>query len=365
MGNWCTCCLKPIPSPKLDRGSRHVKSKCKSKVHEEAAEDTETVETVPATQKSKRLNSLALKGYHRKNISAPAMAQAFCLSCFPADLPQCFVQSTLILKYKFKQVRQKRKGSHLRNEFPGRLTKRSGSCPTVFLYDDTVSQPNFSTIIQAVSMAIYNNIKYRVGNKTTAIFDEKKHPFRHEVITKNHFRHDPELKSVYKFVCTLFRAEHLTAKCAIVTLIYLERVRQHVTIDVCPINWKRMLLGAATVAYELWDKQALWDVPYCQLINNIITVEDMNEIEMHFLSYIDYDTTVPASLYAKYYFDLRYLAHENNPLALVKNLCKERAQSTEAISRGSQKKDLGRAAIERSLSADNVIGIQHTKAILS
>nr|KAF6347998.1 hypothetical protein mMyoMyo1_002360 [Myotis myotis] len=226
-------------------------------------------------------------------------------------------------------------------------------------------QPNFSTIIQAVSMAIYNNIKYRVGNKTTAIFDERKHPFRHEVITKDHFLHDPDLKIVYRFVCALFSAEHLTAECAIVTLIYLERVRQYVTIDVCPTNWKRMLLGAATVAYELWDKQALWDVPYCQLINNIITVEDMNEIEMHFLSYIDYDTTVPASLYAKYYFDLRYLIHENNPLALVKNLCKERAQSTEAIARGVQKKDLGRAAIERSLSADNVIGMQCTKAMLS
>uniref|UniRef100_G1Q863 Cyclin N-terminal domain-containing protein n=1 Tax=Myotis lucifugus TaxID=59463 RepID=G1Q863_MYOLU len=240
---------------------------------------------------------------------------------------------------------------------PGRLTKRSGSCPTVFLYDDTVSQPNFSTIIQAMTIAIYNNIKYRVGNKSCNIFDERKHPFRHEIITTDHFLRDPELKIVYRFVCTLFRAEHLTAECAIVTLIYLERVMRYATIDLCPTNWKRMLLGAATVAYELWDKQALWDVPYCQLINNIITVEDMNEIEMQFLNYIQFDTDIPASLFAKYYFDLRYVSHRNNLL----HLCKERAQNPEAISRGGQEKDLCKAAIERSFSADNVIGMQRTK----
>lgn len=54
-----------------------------------------------------------------------------------------------------------------------------------------------------------------------------------------------------------------------------------------------------------------------------------NEIEKHFLVYMKFDTDVSASLYAKYYFDLRYLAHENNPLILAKNLCKERARSTE------------------------------------
>ncbi|KAK1342792.1 hypothetical protein QTO34_015559 [Cnephaeus nilssonii] len=342
MGSRLTCCVKASPSPraspKLGGGSKQVKSKCESEVHEEAAKDTGAVETVPATPKSEklkseRLNSLALRGYHRRNISAPVIPQGK-KQRMPSALWQQDEEND--------------------DEFPGRLTKRCKSCPTVFLYDDTVSQPDFSIIIQAV------------GNRSSDIFDESKHPFRHEVTGKAHLWHDPELKVVYRFVRALFSAEHLTAECAIVTLIYLERVKHYVTtMDLCPTNWKRVLLGAAIVAYELWDKQALWDAPYCQLINNIITVEDMNEIEMHFLSYIKFDTDVPASLYAKYYFDLRYLVHENNPLVLVKSLCKERSQSTEVISRCYQEKDLRRTSIKRSLSADNVIGRQRTKAMLS
>lgn len=86
MGNWLTCCVKASPSPspraspKLGGGSKQVKSKCESEVHEEVAKDTGAVETVPATPKSEklkseRLNSLALMGYHRKNISAPVIPQ--------------------------------------------------------------------------------------------------------------------------------------------------------------------------------------------------------------------------------------------------------------------------------------------------
>ncbi|XP_036268594.1 cyclin-Y-like protein 1 [Pipistrellus kuhlii] len=296
-------------------------------VHGETSEDTGTVETMPATPESEkmesgRLNSLALRGYNRQNISDPVMDQE-------QDVEN-------------------------NDDFPGHLMKRHRSFPTVFLYDNTVSQPDFSFILQAL------------GDRSADIFDERKHPFKHKLSRKTHMSRDPELHVIYRFVCDLFSAEHLTAECAIVTLIYLERIKHYIkAFDVCPTNWKRLLLAAAIVAYELWDKQAVWSVPFCQLVNNIITFDDMIEIEMHFLNYIHFDTDVSASLYAKYYFDLRYLVHENNPLVLVKSFCKEIIQSTEAISRGYQKKDLSRASIKRSLSADNVIGMQHIKAMLT
>nr|KAF6297600.1 hypothetical protein mPipKuh1_009685 [Pipistrellus kuhlii] len=104
---------------------------------------------------------------------------------------------------------------------------------------------------------------------------DKRKKNEHELITQADMLKDPEQHVVYRFVCSLFSAEHLTAECAIVALIYVERIMRYAVIDLCPTNWKRLLLGAAIVAYELWDKQALWDVPYCRLINNIITAEDM------------------------------------------------------------------------------------------
>ncbi|XP_070273076.1 cyclin-Y-like protein 1 [Myotis yumanensis] len=293
MGNSKSCCLKASPSPsaspKLDWGSRHVKSKCESEVHEAAARDTGAVETVPATPKSES-TSRALKRHHLKNISAPATPKE----------------------------QDKRKND---DECPGRLTKGYGSCPTVFLSDDAIRQPDFKTTIRAMTFSIHHIIKYRVGNKSFDIFDERKHPFRHEIITTDHFLRDPELKSVYRFVCTLFSAEHLTAECAIVTLIFMERLLDCSNIDISPINWRRILLGSALLAYEYWGKQALWGMDYCQLINNIIPVDDMNKIEIYFLRLIRFNIQITGRVYAKYYFELLMIAKKKNVHDLFEPFC--------------------------------------------
>ncbi|XP_036169944.1 cyclin-Y-like protein 1 [Myotis myotis] len=256
MGNSKSCCLKASPSPsasaKLGGGSRRVKSKRESEAHEAAARDTGAVETVPAAPKSESTCG-ALKRHHLKNSSAPVTPQE----------------------------QDKRKNN---DECPGRLTKGYGSCPTVFPSDDTIRQPDFKTIIQScVAELLDSKIRgkrvvggdLKVGRKSIDIFNERKHPFRHEILTTDHFLHDPELKSVYRFVCALFSAEHLTAECAIVTLIFMERLLDYAHIDMNPTNWRRILLGSALLAYEYWDKQTVWGMDYCQLINNIITVDDM------------------------------------------------------------------------------------------
>nr|XP_031302744.1 cyclin-Y-like protein 1 [Camelus dromedarius] len=93
----------------------------------------------------------------------------------------------------------------------------------------------------------------------------------------------------------------------------------------------------------------------------------MNEMERHFLELLQFNINVPASVYAKYYFDLRSLADDNNLNFLFAPLSRERAQNLEAISRlcDDKYKDMCRAAMRRSFSADNFIGIQRSIAILS
>ncbi|XP_016833320.1 cyclin-Y-like protein 1 isoform X2 [Cricetulus griseus] len=192
------------------------------------------------------------------------------------------------------------------------------------------------------------------------------HKKQREKVPEEYFKHDPEHKFIYRFVRTLFSAAQLTAECAIVTLVYLERLLTYAEIDICPTNWKRIVLGAILLASKVWDDQAVWNVDYCQILKDI-TVEDMNEMERHFLELLQFNINVPASVYAKYYFDLRSLADDNNPNFLFAPLSKERAQNLEAISRlcEDKYKDLCRAAMRRSLSADNFIGIQRSNAILS
>ena len=126
-----------------------------------------------------------------------------------------------------------------------RIIKKASSCSTIYIDDSTVSQPNLKNTIKVVSLAIYYHIKNRTSNQVLDIFDEKLHPltvikltlkncvryfdiiffliFQRDGVPSDYNRYDPEHRQIYKFIRTLFNAAQLTAECAIVTLVYIER----------------------------------------------------------------------------------------------------------------------------------------------
>uniref|UniRef100_A0A8C9PK30 Cyclin Y n=1 Tax=Spermophilus dauricus TaxID=99837 RepID=A0A8C9PK30_SPEDA len=239
------------------------------------------------------------------------------------------------------------------------------SCSTIFLDDSTVSQPNLKYTIKCVALAIYYHIKNRYV-MLLDIFDENLHPLSKSEVPPDYDKHNPEQKQIYRFVRTLFSAAQLTAECAIVTLVYLERLLTYAEIDICPANWKRIVLGAILLASKVWDDQAVWNVDYCQILKDI-TVEDMNELERQFLELLQFNINVPSSVYAKYYFDLRSLAEANNLSFPLEPLSRERAHKLEAISRlcEDKYKDLRRSTRKRSASADNLNLARWSPAIIS
>ncbi|XP_075900584.1 cyclin-Y-like isoform X2 [Nelusetta ayraudi] len=246
--------------------------------------------------------------------------------------------------------------------------RKYSSCSTIFLDDNTVSQPNLKHAVKSVALAIYYHIKNRDtdGGMLLDIFDEKLHPLSKSEVPMDYDHHDPEHKQIYRFVRTLFSAAQLTSECAIVTLVYLERLLTYAEIDICPGNWKRMVLGAILLASKVWDDQAVWNVDYCQILKDI-TVEDMNELERQFLELLQFNINVPSSVYAKYYFDLRSLSESNNLSFPLEPLSRDKAQRLEAISRlcNDRYKEARRAAKRRSASVDNLCGVRWVPAILS
>ncbi|KAL6043746.1 hypothetical protein STEG23_018513, partial [Scotinomys teguina] len=273
----------------------------------------------------------------------------------PSDHPRA---STIFLSKSQTDVREKRKSLFINHHPPGQTSRKYSSCSTIFLDDSTVSQPNLKYTIKCVALAIYYHIKNRDpdGRMLLDIFDENLHPLSKSEVPPDYDKHNPEQKQIYRFVRTLFSAAQLTAECAIVTLVYLERLLTYAEIDICPANWKRIVLGAILLASKVWDDQAVWNVDYCQILKDI-TVEDMNELERQFLELLQFNINVPSSVYAKYYFDLRSLAEANNLSFPLEPLSRERAHKLEAISRlcEDKYKDLRKPTRKRSASADNLI----------
>uniref|UniRef100_A0A8C5I895 Cyclin-Y-like n=1 Tax=Gouania willdenowi TaxID=441366 RepID=A0A8C5I895_GOUWI len=265
----------------------------------------------------------------------------------PSDHPRA---STIFLSKSQTDVRDKRKSLFINNH--GSSRRKYSSCSTIFLDENTVSQPNLKYTIKCLHDYCVNLAKL--------------HPLTKSEVPQDYNKHEPEQRQIYRFVRTLFSAAQLTAECAIVTLVYLERLLTYAEIDICPGNWKRIVLGAILLASKVWDDQAVWNVDYCQILKDI-TVEDMNELERHFLELLQFNINVPSSVYAKYYFDLRSLSESNNLSFPLELLSRDKAQKLEAISRlcDDKYKNVRRAARKRSASVGNLSGIRWAPAILS
>ncbi|XP_072524793.1 cyclin-Y-like isoform X2 [Salminus brasiliensis] len=299
MGSTSSCCAST--SPKL-RSSVRPRP-------EEPAEEPE--------------RSCEEPSYHLQHISDRENGEDLHLESNPSDHPR---DSTLFLSKSQPEIQDKRKRLSV-NHNNGISRKRYSSCSTIYLDDNTVSQPNLKFTIKCVSLAIYYHIKNRDpdGQSLLDIFDEKLHPLS----------------------------------------VYLERLLTYAEIDMCPGNWKRIVLGAILLASKVWDDQAVWNVDYCQILKDI-TVEDMNELEREFLELLQFNINIPSSIYAKYYFDLRLLAEANNLTDPTEALSRDRALTLEAMSwLYEDYKNIRKTLHRRSASVDNLTVTTWVPAILS
>lgn len=248
---------------------------------------------------------------------------------------------------------------------------KSSSCSTIFIDGSTISQPNLRQTIKCVSLAIYYHIKNRSSDSYTDIFDETIHPLKMPSsvsVSNNNNTNDetessqedlnlatdeiengecktisrdklqaldikePDQNVIYNFVKTLFKAAQLTSEYAVTTLVYLERLMTYAEMDLTPRTWRRMFLGAILLSSKVWEDQAVWNVDYAQILEEI-SVEDINELERQFLELIEFNMNVPSSVYAKYYFHLRTLAAKNGLDSRHSLLTVGGAKTLEAMSR--------------------------------
>ena len=120
----------------------------------------------------------------------------------------------------------------------------------------------------------------------------------------------------------LFIYVKTSPECCVICLIYINRLIAFTGMPLHPTNWRPLVLCSLLVAQKVWDDRYLSNADFA-FIYPFFTTEEINRLEQKFLELIQYNVTVKASLYAKYYYELRTLYKDNEkefPLAPLNNL---------------------------------------------
>ncbi|KAI9352731.1 hypothetical protein BDR26DRAFT_849770 [Obelidium mucronatum] len=179
------------------------------------------------------------------------------------------------------------------------------SCSTLFI-DSTLSNADLQKTLKCVATALAVNI--RRNNelnllRTDDIFSEKLRPLSKHI---QFYQRILSEEDIFKFLDCIFQAAELNVECAVITLVYIERMLINTGITLHSCNWARIVLGGLLLASKVWDDHAVWNIDFCQIFPDI-NVKDMNDLERWYMSAMQYNVSVKASVYARYYFELRDL----------------------------------------------------------
>jgi len=118
----------------------------------------------------------------------------------------------------------------------------------------------------------------------------------------------PTLVQVTSFLTLIFSRLRLNVQCAIVGLLYCERLMSQKKISMTERNWKPILLVCLLESSKMWDDLASWNVEFSELFP-CLGIKAINHLEKMFLNEMSYNLFVSGSMYAKYYFALRGLRY--------------------------------------------------------
>lgn len=226
------------------------------------------------------------------------------------------------------------------------------STSTLFV-TDSLSKPDLSELLRNFAKALYFHIEKgcSMHNKTYYnIFSEEVYPLTEDpdIHTK------PDEFTVHTFLKGIFDFQKLDVECAIMSLIYIERLLEITKMTIDASNWRRVLLGSLIIASKVWEDLAVWNQDFLSVFNNTIPVTDFNQLELQFLHLSQYKLTITASTYAKYFFHLRvFSTKEGNVPSRPLNRENLHFLFNEVESR-TQRDKLHKFTLTRSASMDTI-----------
>lgn len=114
----------------------------------------------------------------------------------------------------------------------------------------------------------------------------------------------PEADDLCTFLQHVFEVGEFPPECAVILLVYVNRLIGLVNLPLTADNWKPVVMTALTVAQKVWDDNPLCNADF-SILYPVLNVKQVNFLELRFLLLLEYKLTVSSSLYARYYFELR------------------------------------------------------------
>jgi len=91
------------------------------------------------------------------------------------------------------------------------------------------------------------------------------------------------------------------------------------------------------LAEKVWEDTAVWNIDYLKIFP-YLTIEDLNRLELTFLTYIEFNLVIKPSTYAQYFFELRSKLDYSKYKCKLKPLDKQTALKLESRSIGLEEK---------------------------
>ncbi|KYQ92846.1 cyclin domain-containing protein [Tieghemostelium lacteum] len=225
----------------------------------------------------------------------------------------------------------------------------------------TLSTPDNDEILRCMANALLYHIEKGTATpqKMIEIFSEEKYP-----ITKGKLdlKSLPSVDTIYKFIRDIFKAERLDSECAIMCLAYIERIITFTGATLNACTWRRIVLSALILASKVWEDQSVWNVDFLPVFDNL-TAADLNNLERQFLALLQYNVSLTASIYAKYYFELRTFSQLDSAHFPLNPLDKEGVKRLEDHSKASEYRV---KPFKRSASVDQINPHEtHNRAVIN
>ncbi|GLD92661.1 hypothetical protein PINS_up001240 [Pythium insidiosum] len=108
----------------------------------------------------------------------------------------------------------------------------------------------------------------------------------------------------------------MESECIIMSLIYVERLLKATmgALQLRPGNWRSILFCSMVMASKVWDDLSMCNADFSKIWPEL-SLREINDLELTYLSAVEYNVRVSAVSYAKYYFHLRSMCASMGMLA--------------------------------------------------